>query len=143
MQAMGQEPTVIAAHAKNRYRELQVQASPGRLGVMLYDGALRFLYLALDDMQTGNMEAQGEHLGRAQRILLELLNTLNHAAGETSHRLDAVYRHCIQHLFLANVEDRRERVQEVIDILTPLRDGWEVAACDQAGMARAGSGRRG
>jgi len=33
---------VTTAYARSRYEETQVQTTPGRLVVMLYDGALRF-----------------------------------------------------------------------------------------------------
>jgi flagellar protein FliS len=118
---------MLNAYARSQYQEMQVQTTPGRLVVMLYDGALRFLHLGLDALQRGDRQAQGLNLGKAQNILLELMNTLDKSAGKLAFNLESLYRYCLKRLLIANAEDRGEYVEEVIRLLLPLRDAWEQA----------------
>ena len=118
---------MLNAYARSQYQEMQVQTSPGRLVVMLYDGALRFLYLGLDALQRGDRQAQGLNLSKAQNILVELMNTLDKSAGELAYNLESLYRYCLKRLLIANAEDRGEDVEEVIRLMLPLRDAWEQA----------------
>jgi flagellar secretion chaperone FliS len=118
---------MLAAYARAQYQEMQVQTTPGRLVVLLYDGALRFLHLGLEGMRQRDLEAQGLNLGKAQRILCELLSTLDLSAGDLASRLASLYRYCLRRLLVANAENRTEHVEEVIRIMTPLREAWEQA----------------
>lgn len=118
---------MLNAYARSQYQEMQVQTTPGRLVVMLYDGALRFLHLGLDAVRRGDHEAQGLNLGKAQNILFELMNTLDRSAGDMASHLEALYRYSLTRLLIANAEDRAEGVEEVIRLLGPLRDAWEQA----------------
>jgi flagellar secretion chaperone FliS len=118
---------MIAAYARSQYQEMQVQTTPGRLVVMLYDGALRFLHMGLDALERGDREAQGVNLGKAQNIVCELLNTLDLRMGDLAGNLASLYRYCLQRLLIANAENRGEYVQEVIRLLSPLREAWEQA----------------
>jgi flagellar protein FliS len=140
---------MLPAYARSQYQEMQVQTTPGRLVVMLYDGALRFLHLALDALRNGDHEAQGLNLGKAQDILCELLTTLDMSAGELSDGLRAVYCHCLQRLLIANAEDRADYIEEVTGIMAPLRDAWEEAEravraqeCNDSATLLVGAGRR-
>jgi len=118
---------MLNAYARSQYQEMQVQTTPGRLVVMLYDGAVRFLHLGLGALRRGDREAQGLNLGKAQNILVELLNTLDKRAGGLADNLESLYRYCLKQLLIANAEDRGENVEEVIRLLCPLRDAWEQA----------------
>jgi flagellar protein FliS len=118
---------MTAAYARSQYEEMQVQTTPGRLVVMLYDGALRFLHHGLEALRRKDYEQQGLYLGKTQSILFELLNTLDMGAGELAVSLRSIYYYCIEKLLKANAEDRAEHVEEVIRLLSSLRDAWEHA----------------
>src|SRR6266568_6131972 len=118
---------MLATYARSQYQEMEVQTTPGRLVVMLYDGALRFLHLGLKALRRGETEAQGVNLGKAQNILCELLGTLDMSVAEPAHSLHSLYRYCLQRLLIGNAADRAEYIEEVIQLLTPLRDAWEQA----------------
>jgi flagellar protein FliS len=118
---------MLNAYARSQYQEMQVRTTPGRLVVMLYDGALRFLHLGLHALHRGDREAQGLNLGKAQNILVELLNTLDKRAGGLADNLESLYRYCLKQLLIAHAEDRGEYVEEVIKLMLPLRDAWEQA----------------
>lgn len=118
---------MLAAYARSQYEEMQVQTTPGRLVVMLYDGAMRFLHIGRDALIRGDLEAQGLNLGKAQNILCELITTLDMEAGEVARNLLSIYHYCVERLLLANAEDRVEYIDEVIRLLSGLRDAWEYA----------------
>ncbi len=118
---------MLAAYARTQYQEMQVQTTPGRLVVMLYDGALRFLHLASDAMRRGDREAIGLNMGKAQSILCELMKTLDMNAGDLAHGLLSIYRYCVERLLIANAEDRVDDIDEVIRLMSSLREAWEHA----------------
>jgi flagellar protein FliS len=118
---------MLAAYARSQYEEMQVQTTPGRLVVMLYDGALRFLHMGLEAVRRGDLEVQSLNLGKAQTILCELIATLDMGAGELAQGLLSIYGYCQERLLLANAEDRAEYVEEVIRLMSSLRDAWEHA----------------
>jgi flagellar secretion chaperone FliS len=132
---------MLPAYATHQYQEMQVQTTPGKLVVMLYDGALRFCHCGLEAMRRGDLAAQGTNLGKAQNILCHLNATLDPSAGEIAHQLGGIYRYCLERLLFANAEDRPEYVEEVVALLTPLRDAWEQAdRTVRTEQARAGQG---
>jgi flagellar protein FliS len=118
---------MLAAYARTQYEEMQVQTTPGRLVVMLYDGAMRFLHLGRDALLRGDIEAQGLNLGKAQNILCELISTLDMEAGDLSRNLLSIYHYCLERLLTANAEDRVEDIDQVIRLLAGLRDAWDYA----------------
>lgn len=108
-----------------RYQQTSVEtASPTRLIVMLYDGAIRFLSRALPEMAARNFEAQSRLIGSAQAILAHLRATLNFEAGPVAHTLDASYACAYESLTEANLSDRPELVETVLCALREWREAW-------------------
>ena len=109
--------------ATHQYQRAQVEsASPTRLIVLLYEGAIRFCSLAQDAMQRGDLEGQNLNLIRAQRIIGELLACLNRTAGgEVALNLARIYTHLLAELVRANLYDDTEAVRHVISLLTDMR----------------------
>ena len=118
---------MLAAYAKMQYEEMQVQTTPEKQVVMLYDGALRFLHLGLRAAQGGDLSAQGYNLARAQDIFSHLDSVLNMDAGKIAVEMRSIYLYCIRRLFVANAEDRTDYIEEVIDLVDSLRGAWEAA----------------
>ncbi|MER3472743.1 MAG: flagellar export chaperone FliS [Armatimonadota bacterium] len=111
------------------YQRTQVDtASPVRLIVMLYDGAIRFLRQGQSAMQRGDREKQNDYLVRAQRILAELTSSLNlEEGGEIAVNLMALYQFMTEQLVLANLQDDVGKVQKVREMLEGLREAWAQA----------------
>lgn len=100
-------------------------ASPAKLVVMLYDGAIRFLKQGQAAIQQGNREKQNHYLVRAQQILTALMGALNlEEGGEIARNLMALYQFMHEQLVLANLEDDASRVQQVCRMLESLREAW-------------------
>ncbi|MBU1233932.1 MAG: flagellar export chaperone FliS, partial [Proteobacteria bacterium] len=77
----------------NQYQNNQIQtASPEKILIMLYDGAIRFTRQAMQAMDAGDKAVQGERISRAMAIVCEFSNTLDHEiGGEIAADLDALY----------------------------------------------------
>jgi flagellar secretion chaperone FliS len=118
------------ARGAEAYRQTHVQSrSPLELIVMLYDGAIRFLRETEDAMRRGDLVAKRDALSRVFAILSELQGTLNvEQGGETAASLDSLYTYMIDRLTEANVQRKTAPVQEVITLLSGLRDAWATVA---------------
>jgi len=100
--------------------------SKGRLIVMLYDGAIKFLKLAIQELQAEDYAAKGQYINRAQDILCELDAVLDmEAGGEISQNLRKLYTFMGGHLRRANAQRDPQMIQEVIDLLEELNQSWK------------------
>ena len=120
--------SLTAQHAAYRRGEV-LAATPGRLVVLLYDGARRFLRQAALALEEGQIERSHNALRRAERIIASLDNTLDFDQGEVAERLHAIYGFCLRHLNDARFAQDPARVEEVAELLGELREAWvQVAA---------------
>jgi len=121
-----------------QYRQNSVEtASPTRLVVMLYDGAIRFLCQAVPAMRARKYDDQSKYIGKAQAIVAHLRDTLDHqAGGAVAGHLGGLYAGLLDALTDANIHDKPERVEQVIEALRELREAWvEVDRLCQSGRA--------
>lgn len=99
-------------------------ATPGKLVVMLYDGAVRFLKQAAAAMRDERRAQADERLRRADAIIEELQLTLDLEAGEIASNLQGIYVFSRRHLNEARVERDPEKVDQVAGLLSELRGSW-------------------
>lgn len=109
-----------------QYRQNSVEtASPTRLIVMLYDGAVRFLSQGLAAMQVGQHVQQSILIGKAQAIIAHLHDTLDTEIGSAfAQSLAKIYTALLATLTQANIEDSPKPVESAIEILRELRETW-------------------
>jgi flagellar protein FliS len=121
---------VAQDHARTYRANSVLTASPGQLVLMLYDGALRALHLARvgfaqPENDPRRFEAINTNLLKAQAIIGELQDTLDHQAGgefaATMHRLYDYYN---RRLLEANIHKDAKPVAEVERLLRDVRDAW-------------------
>lgn len=115
---------MVASYARSQYQEMQVQTSPERLVIMLYDGAIFALERARGAMKQGDMKLQAASMGKAQDIICHLSDTLNMSAGPIAYDLEKIYRGCLTGLLKAHAYDDIAGVEEVAKVLSDLREGW-------------------
>jgi len=108
------------------YKETAVTTqNKGRLIVMLYDGAMKFLRQAIRDMEARDYMGKGRNIQRAVDIILELNTVLDmEAGGEVAKNLRSLYNFMTRHLNQANIRCDPQMVREVISILEELNQGW-------------------
>jgi flagellar secretion chaperone FliS len=117
---------VAAYAAQQSYQQNDIlTATPGRLVVLLYDGAGRFLRRAAAAVRAGNIEATNASLQRAEAIIDELLATLDlDRGGEIAASLRDLYLFCRRELNDARLERDGDRIETVADLLGELREAW-------------------
>ena len=100
-------------------------APPGRLVVLLYDGATRFLRQAAVALRHGKLERSNASLQRGEAIIAELLATLDYEkGGEIAASLRDLYLFCQRYLNEARLERDAEKIDTVVDLLGELREAW-------------------
>jgi len=108
------------------YKRMQVEtASPGRLLLMLYEGALKNMRMAQECLAQKNMERAHNHLVKAQDIVMELNCTLNMDSGEIAEKLRSLYVYIHKRLIDANLKKDAAIVQEVINVMSTLKEAWD------------------
>jgi flagellar protein FliS len=114
-------------------------ASSERLIVMLYDGAIRFLYSAAAAAREGRRADCREKLGRAQAIIAELNRSLDMSHGQIPRNLRNIYGFCSRHLIDSTLNGNPDGYEEVAKLLAELREAWEqiARAPDQAASSGA------
>jgi flagellar secretion chaperone FliS len=118
------------AYAKVGMETGVVAASPHKLIVMLFDGALVAVATALQHMKMGNIAGKGQAISKAISIIDGgLRESLDHkAGGEIAINLDALYEYMSNRLMLANLNNQEELLEEVQRLLQELRSAWEAIA---------------
>ena len=116
-----------------QYRATKVQtAGSVDLVVMLYQGAVKFVRLAIEAMDRDDSKAAHTSLVRAQDIIVELHGSLNHEdGGQISKQLASVYDYCFRRLVAANVKKDTDAAREVVSILRDLGMAWQQIALQQ------------
>ena len=111
------------------YLQVQVRtASPDQLLLMLLDGAVRFVERAMDRMERGDVEGKNELLLKAQKIILELIQSLNPSIGEKIYaNLIGLYKFIYQRLLDGNLGNDRACLEEGLQILGVVRETWRQA----------------
>lgn len=110
------------------YQENSVTTqSKGKLVVMLYDGAIKFLRMAIRELETQNYEAKSKYLNKAEDIINELNSVLDmDTGGEVATNLRSLYMFMIRHLHEANIKQDPGKIEEVIKLLEELNQSWKV-----------------
>jgi flagellar secretion chaperone FliS len=110
----------------NQYKQTEINtANQGKLIVMLYDGAIKFLKVALENMNVKTYDVVNTNIIKAQDIITELLLSLNMKdGGEISANLFNLYLYFKKKLLEANIQKSPDMIKEVIDHMNSLRDYW-------------------
>ncbi|MDR0138775.1 flagellar export chaperone FliS [Metabacillus idriensis] len=99
-------------------------ASPGELTLMLYNGCLKFIKQARQAIQQKNTQEKNLNLQKAQRIIQELMITLNPEAA-VSESMMSMYDYMNRRLVEANISNDLAILDEVEEYVTEFRDTWK------------------
>lgn len=118
------------AQARATYEEEQIlNASPQQLLLMLFDGAIKSVLLSKKAFETRTLEVSAKELVRAQRILRELMDTLDfEIAPDIAKNLYSIYEYLHYQLVQANVTHDSTLLDEVLWHLRTLRKTWAEAS---------------
>jgi len=103
-------------------------SSPEKILLMLYDGAINFSRIAMEKAAKGDISERGKYVSKAQKIVAELMNTLDHkVGGVVADRLTELYMYLINEYVRANVNNSVQSLENTVKILSMLRDTWAEA----------------
>jgi flagellar protein FliS len=110
----------------HNYLENQIAtASPEKLLIMFYDGAIRFTNQAILAIAEKNIEQRNYAINKATAIITELSTTLDHEiGGNISQDLAALYAYMNKELNMANVRNQDKGLKIVHKMLSELRETW-------------------
>jgi len=120
----------VGAYAKVGLETGVAAASPHKLIIMLYDGAMVALLSAINNMKgtngAANVAAKGASISKAITIIDNGLRaSLDKAAGgEIAQNLDALYDYMSRRLLQANIKNDVAAVEEVHGLMSDLREAW-------------------
>ncbi len=114
--------------AKSYFQTQVTTTTQGDLLIMLFDGALKFLHQAREKIVEKDYAQKGILISKTIDILSELQGSLNaQKGGELADRLQKLYFYCNSRLAMANLKMDVDRIDEVVGILTGLREAFNEA----------------
>lgn len=110
-------------------------ATPEKLMIMLFDGAIQFLQKAKTAIEEKNLQERSTNIEMARKIIRELMRTIDLENGnDVSKSLFRLYNKMAMKLIKANVSRNCDMINEVIDDLTNIRWGFQKAIDIQSGI---------
>ncbi len=126
-----------------QYQEVNVQTSlvdadPHRLIQMLMQGAIDRMIQAKGRIAYKDPEGRNTCINKAVGIIDGLMGSLDkEKGGEIAANLDRLYDYMIRRLFEANVHNDAEMVDEVIQLMSTVKEGWDGIAPVRTGAVSA------
>ena len=120
---------MISTNPYEQYRQTKIQTlDKPQLILLVYDGAIVYLKRAKQKMAERQIEEKSELLFKAQDVILELIGGLDmNIGGEVSKSLSRLYNYLVRTISEANIKNDAAKIDEVIDLLTELRQTWSEA----------------
>ena len=110
----------------SRYHETKVLgADQGRLILLAYDGIIKFLQIAIDNLENKDYLGKGRNIIKAQDLINDLLCVLNYEAGEIAINLRNIYLFMINRLTYAETNKDMKSIRDVLKMLYELQKAWE------------------
>ena len=110
-------------------------ATPEKLMILLFDGALQFLQKAKTAIAENNLKERAENIDGARKILRELMRTIDLENGnDVAKSLFRLYNRMVMNLIKANVSRDSSKIDLVIEDLTNIRWGFQKAIEIKSGV---------
>ena len=110
-------------------------ATPEKLMIMLFDGAIQFLQKAKKAIEEKNYQERATNIESARKIIRELMRTIDLENGnDVSKSLFVLYNRMAMKLIKANVSKNVVLIDEVTEDLVNIRWGFQKAIEIQSGI---------
>ena len=110
-------------------------ATPEKLMIMMFDGALQFLQKAKAAIAEGNLKERSTNIDGARKIIRELMRTIDLENGnDVSKQLFKLYNRMAMNLIKANVQRNAALIDIVIEDISNIRWGFQKAIEIQTGV---------
>lgn len=114
----------MALNAAQLYQNNSIQtASPAKLTLMLYDGAIKFCNIAKEGLKESNIEKASNNILKAEKIISELRASLDDKY-EVAQDFDRVYDYIYRNLVEANIQKDVEPLEEALKRIREMRETW-------------------
>lgn len=111
--------------AAMQYQKNAVQtASPAKLTLMLYDGAVKFSNMAIEGLHEGDLEKAHQNIIKVQKIIVEFRSTLD-MKYPVAKDFDVVYDYIYRRLVEANMKKDVEIMEDALKYIKEMRDTWK------------------
>lgn len=123
----GMKQSGINAYANVGLETGVVDASPLKLTIMLYEGAITACIQAKQALQAGDIVKKGEYLTQAISIIdTGLRATLDaRAGGQIANNLDQLYQYMVRSLMRANLHQDINQINEIQQLLIEVKGAWD------------------
>ncbi len=102
------------------------EASPYQLVAMLFQKLLGNIATAKGAISQKDFEKKGTELSNAIAIIGVLEGSLDfEQGGDVSNNLASLYNFCSEQLLVASTNNDIDKLEEVIQILLPIKAGWD------------------
>ena len=114
-----------ARHYKQYQQDDISTSSQGQLILMMYEGAIKNVSMAIDCIDQKDIPGKGMHIRKAHDIINELSLALDmEKGGDVSIRLERLYQFILSQLTLANIKSETKILKSVLEILNTLLGAW-------------------
>jgi flagellar protein FliS len=120
---------MVSGSAVNIYQQNSIKtASKEKLLLMLYEGLVRFLKIAIIAIDEKNIEKANTYLKKSQAIIAELMGSLNmEEGGEIAQSLMLMYDYLFRRIVEANLKKDKAIAEEVLRLSEELKEAFEQA----------------
>ncbi|HPK44168.1 MAG TPA: flagellar export chaperone FliS [Spirochaetota bacterium] len=134
-----------ARNPYDQYKHTEINtANQGKLIVMLYDGAIKFCNIAIENMQPKTYDIANINIIKAQDIINELILALNmNDGGDIARNLFNLYIYFKKQLLEANIQKNSDILKNVVKLLKELRDAWDKISAQETPSDRAATASKG
>jgi flagellar protein FliS len=102
-----------------------LESNPHQVILMMLDGALQSISVAKGAIERKNFELKSESITKATNILDALRGSLDfECEPKVSENFDVLYSYCIETLNKVSLDLNISAIDEIVDMLKPLRDAW-------------------
>lgn len=115
-------PNAYAQYAQYNTNKI-MNASPGELTLMLYDGAIKFCNIAIMGIEKKDVQKAHANIVKTEKIIQYLRETLDMKYPVAQH-FENIYVYVEQRLVEANMQKDKEILEEVCSHLRSLRETW-------------------
>jgi flagellar secretion chaperone FliS len=131
----GMKQSGVNAYAKVGLETGVVDASPLKMIVMLYEGAITACIHAQQAMQKQDVVKKGEYLAKAVSIINSGLRASldKGTGGDIANNLDDLYQYMTSTLMQASVRQDVRKVQEIQQLLMELKAAWQALEKNSVG----------
>ncbi|MCP4929161.1 MAG: flagellar export chaperone FliS [Gammaproteobacteria bacterium] len=122
--------TALAQYGQMKSQAAQY-ASPHQLVLLLFNGAIESLSVALGAIDSKDIELRGKHISRSVTIINGLRDVLDlEQGGEVADNLYSLYTYMASEIFKAGFRNDQETLTNIQQMLKDIRESWEKIPID-------------